>query len=131
MPDSPPFTRARPMNRISLLSTALLALFSLESNAGELRAGAAAVVLAADDSMVIGGGIGPGKAHGQEGELRASALVVESAAGTRIALIACDVLMIERDVLDRAASKVQRETGIPFEHIMINATHTHHAPTTV
>ena len=119
------------MNRTSLLSIALLALFSLESKAGELRAGAAAVALTADDSMVIGGGIGPGKAHGQEGELRAAALVVEDRMGERIALVACDVLMIERDVLDRAARTIERETGIPFDHILINATHTHHAPTTV
>jgi hypothetical protein len=101
------------------------------SCAAELRAGAAAAVLTADDSLVIGGGIGPGKARGREGELRASALVVEGAAGGRIALVACDVLMIERDVLDRAARRVERETGIPFDHILINATHTHHAPTTV
>ena len=40
--------------------------------AGDLKAGAAAEVLTADDAMVIGGGIGPGKAHGQEGELRAA-----------------------------------------------------------
>jgi hypothetical protein len=80
--------------------------------------------------MVIGGGIGPGKAKGQEGELRASALVVEDPQGSRIALIACDVLMVNRDVLDRAASAIEKATGIPFEHILINATHTHHAPTT-
>lgn len=100
-------------------------------SAGELKAGAARAVLRADDSLVIGGGIGPGKAHGQEGELRASAVVVESPVGERAALIACDVLMIERDILDRAARRLERETGIPFDHILINATHTHHAPTTV
>lgn len=99
--------------------------------AGELKAGAAKAAFQADDSLVIGGGIGPGKAHGQEGELRASAVVVESPAGERAALVACDVLMIERDVLDRAAHRLERETGIPFDHILINATHTHHAPTTV
>src|SRR5436305_14571159 len=115
MPDSPPSSRAKPMNRRSLLSIALLALFSLESHAGELRAGAAAVALTADDFMVIGGGIGPGKAHGQEGELRAAALVVEDRMGERIALVACDVLMIERDVLDRAARTIERETGITFD----------------
>ena len=27
--------------------------------------------------------------------------------------------------------RLERETGIPFDHILINATHTHHAPTTV
>ena len=95
------------------------------------RAGAAAETLSADDAMVIGGGIGPGKARGQEGELRASAVVIEDGRGGRVALIACDVLMIERDVLDRAARRVEQATGVPFDHILINATHTHHAPTTV
>lgn len=112
---------------------ALLAILTLgvPSHAQDLKAGAAAEVLTADDAMVIGGGIGPGKARGQEGELRASALVVEDARGGRIALVACDVLMIERDVLDRAARRIEQATGIPFDHILINATHTHHAPTTV
>src|SRR4029450_5503221 len=68
---------------------------------------------------------------GQEGELRASAVVVQDTRGGRIALVACDVLMIERDVLDRAARRVEQTTGIPFDHVLINATHTHHAPTTV
>jgi hypothetical protein len=96
-----------------------------------LKAGAAAEELTADDSMVIGGGIGPGKAKGQEGKLRASALVVEDAQAKRVCLVACDVLMIARDVLDRAARGIETATGIPFDHILINATHTHHAPTTV
>lgn len=38
--------------------------------AGELKVGASASRLVADDTLVIGGGIGPGKASGQEGELR-------------------------------------------------------------
>ncbi len=104
---------------------------TVPTTAQELKAGAAAEILSADDAMVIGGGIGPGKARGQEGELRASALVIEDARRHRIALIACDVLMIERDVLDRAARRIEAAAGIPFDHILINATHTHHAPTTV
>ena len=98
--------------------------------AADLKAGAAHQALIADDSMVIGGGIGPGKASGQEGELRASALVVEDPHGAKVALVACDVLMVNRDVLDRAARRIEQATGIPFDHILINATHTHHAPTT-
>jgi hypothetical protein len=81
--------------------------------------------------MVIGGGIGPGKAKGQEGELRASAVVIEDPHGAKLALVACDVLMVNRDILDQAAIEIERATGIPFAHILINATHTHHAPTTV
>jgi neutral ceramidase len=119
------------MIRRNALTALLLSIFAHQATAADLKAGAASAPLTADDSLVIGGGIGPGKAHGQEGELRASALVVEGPGGERIALIACDVLMIERDILDRAARRVERETGIPFDHILINATHTHHAPTTV
>ena len=85
----------------------------------------------ADDSLVIGGGIGPHKVVGQEGKLRAAAVVIEDPQGAKVALIACDVLMVERDVLDAAARRIERELGIPFDNILINATHTHSAPTTV
>ena len=104
---------------------------NVAARAGELKAGAAAKALVADDSMVIGGGIGPGHARGQEGELRASAVVIEAADGSKACLVACDVLMIERDVLDDAARRISAATGIPFDNILINCTHTHHAPTTV
>lgn len=101
------------------------------SHSAELKAGAAAQPLEATDDLVIGGGIGPGKATGQEGELRASAVVVEGPDGGKACLVACDVLMIGRDVLDDVARRIAEKTGIPFDHILINATHTHHAPTTV
>ncbi len=121
------------MMKSSAIAAAAILVILIDARvapAQRLEAGAAAELLTADDSMVIGGGIGPGKAHGQEGELRASALVVEDGHGGKVALIACDVLMIERDVLDRAAHRVEQATGVPFDHVLINATHTHHAPTT-
>jgi hypothetical protein len=109
----------------------LLGAVAAPAPAEDLMAGAAKKTLSADDSMVIGGGIGPGKARGQEGELRASALVIQDAQKNRVALVACDVLMISRDILDSAARRIEAATMIPFDHILINATHTHHAPTTV
>jgi neutral ceramidase len=112
------------------ISILMLCTISVAS-AGELRVGASASRIVADDSMVIGGGIGPHKAVGQEGELRATAVVIEDPQGTKVALVACDVLMINRDILDQAAHRIEREVGIPFDHILINATHTHSAPTTV
>jgi neutral ceramidase len=117
--------------RISSLM-AVLIVIALESAAAaaELEAGAAAVNLVANDSMVIGGGIGPHKVVGQEGELRASAVVIKDPEGGKVALIACDVLMLNRDILDHAARKIEHELNIPFDHILINATHTHSAPTT-
>src|SRR5688572_4537389 len=98
--------------------------------AGELQVGAAAVELQADDGMVIGGGILPGKATGQDGKLRATAVVIEKPGGGTVAVVACDVLMMNRDLLDPAAEEVAKALGIPVGHVLINCTHTHHAPST-
>jgi len=98
--------------------------------AAGLQVGAAAVTLDADDSMVIAGGISPGKASGQEGQLRAVATVLELD-GTRLAIVACDVLMLTRRTLDPVVAQIERETGIPAAHVLINCTHTHHAPSTM
>lgn len=121
------------MKRWKALAVAIAAGLAADpgATAGELKVGAAASNLKADDTLVIGGGIGPGKAMGQEGELRASAIVIEDPQGGKVALVACDVLMVNRDILDDAAHRIERELGIPFDNILINATHTHHAPTTV
>ena len=97
-----------------------------------LKVGAAAVELRADDEMPIAGGIGPGKSTGQDGMLRAVATVVQGPPnGTRVAIVALDILMIRRDYLDAAAKEVEQKTGIPFNNVIINCTHTHHAPSTV
>jgi hypothetical protein len=96
-----------------------------------LRAGAAAVDAEADDSMVIGGGIHPGRAGGQEGRLRAVAVVVEKPGSGKVAIVACDALMMNRDLLDEAARRIEESTRIPFANVLINCTHTHHAPSTV
>jgi neutral ceramidase len=99
--------------------------------APDVRVGAAAVELQADDDMVIGGGIMPAKVAGQEGKLRAVAVVIEKAGGGKVALVACDVLMLNRDLLDPAAEEIAKAIGIPVAHVLINCTHTHHAPSTV
>ena len=99
-------------------------------DASELRAGAAAVEMEAEDSMIIAGGITAGKASGQEGKLRCVATVLEKD-GTRLAIIACDVLMLPRASLDPVVAEIGRTTRIPASHVLINCTHTHHAPSTM
>ncbi len=101
------------------------------SSAERVLVGAAAVALQADDSMVIGGSIFPGRASGQEGELRAVAVVLEKPGQGRLAIVSCDVLMLTRDLLDPVAEQVAREFDIPADRLLIHATHTHHAPSTV
>lgn len=96
-----------------------------------LRVGAAAIPLKATDDMVIGGSIFGGKVKGQEGELRATAIVLEKEPFGRFAIVACDILMINRDLLDPVMMDIEIKLGIPSSRVLINCTHTHHAPSTV
>jgi neutral ceramidase len=125
-----------PPLRFGLLMLALILVsnrfaFGDDANGSHLRTGAAAVEIAADDSMIIGGSIHAGRVKGQEAPLRAVALVLATPNGDKLAIVACDVLMLTRDLLDPVVEEIQQACGIPASHILINATHTHHAPSTV
>jgi hypothetical protein len=100
------------------------------SRGADLRVGAAAVALEADASMVVAGGIGPAKAAGQEGELRATAVVMDIGGGQKAAIVSCDVLFVAADFVDRALARIEKTTGLPPAAVMVTATHTHHAPST-
>lgn len=117
------------MGRLGLASLWMVTVSSL-APAADLKVGAAAVNLQAADSMVISGGIGPRYAEGQEGQLRATAVVLQKPGQTKVALVACDVLFVSRRDVDPALREIARTTGIPFENILVSATHTHHAPST-
>jgi outer membrane protein assembly factor BamB len=80
--------------------------------------------------MVLAGSIEARYTKEQEGELRAVAVVVEKPGGSKVAIVACDVLWIPRDLADAAVAEIEKKAGIRPDHILINATHTHHAPST-
>jgi neutral ceramidase len=100
------------------------------SASAELKVGAASVTLEADDSMVVAGGITAGRAQGEDGALRVVAVVLEHSS-VKLALVACDVLMMTRQQLDPVGAQIEAATGIPGAHILIHCTHTHHAPSTI
>lgn len=115
---------------LTLLTLALAAPAGRAATEPGLRVGAAAVPLEADDTMVIAGGIEPGRANGQEGKLRATAVVLEL--GTiRLAIVSLDILMIRREHLDPVVAEIERDLHIPAPNILISSTHTHHAPSTM
>jgi hypothetical protein len=99
--------------------------------AAPLRVGAAAANFLADDKMQIAGGIEPQYYHGQEGELRAVATVIEQSGSGKFAIVACDVIAITRAMVDRVAAEIEKSCGIEPAHLLVNATHTHHAPSMV
>ncbi|MBX7166649.1 MAG: hypothetical protein K1X74_09915 [Pirellulales bacterium] len=102
-----------------------------EAQAEALRVGAGVAEFEADDSMVIAGGIGPWKPMGQEGLLRAVAVVLERPGDGRFAIVACDVLFVTGEMVTKAKTAIESRLGIPAAQILINATHTHSAPSTV
>lgn len=101
---------------------------ALEEN--HFRVGAAAVELQADDHMPIAGGIHAWYAKGQEGKLRAVAVLLHKGQQPPVALVACDVLILTQELLAPVLEEIQRRCHIPASHVMIHATHTHHAPST-
>jgi len=58
-------------------------------------------------------------------------VVLEKEPFGRLVIVACDTLMITREWLDPVCEEIEKNTGIPKANILINCTHTHHAPSTV
>ncbi|UCG50150.1 MAG: hypothetical protein JSU94_10240 [Phycisphaerales bacterium] len=126
--------RAEKMRTSGILSVVVLVLSvapmpTSGNDAKGIRVAAAAAVIVGDDAMDIAGGLSPGHVSGQEGKLRASAIIVEG--NNKICIVSCDVLVLQRDILDDVCRKIEAEENIPFGNTLITATHTHHAPTTV
>jgi len=96
-----------------------------------VKVGTAAVELVCDDKMVIAGGIHPRYVQGQEGQLRATAFVVEPEPGEKVVLVSCDVLIVTQDLLRPILESLEARYGISRGAVLIAATHTHHAPSTV
>ncbi len=76
----------------------------------------------------VNGGMQDRQAQAAHDRLHARCLVLDDGT-TRLAIAVCDSCMIPRELLDEAKRRASRATGIPTEHMLISATHTHTAPT--
>jgi len=116
--------------RPSLPGVALLLLALLLSAAGQalgagLKAGSAFRVVTPDPLLPVSGGVGPSNpSREKKGEITVRALVLEQGE-TRLAFVAADFLGFPSALGDKVRKLVP---GIPGDHIMIGATHTHSAP---
>jgi hypothetical protein len=97
------------------------------ARADELRAGAAAVLINPVPGTPLAGYYAPRGAKAVHDNLSSKALVLEQD-GTRIALVVCDLISLPRRTVVEARRLIEKETGIPRNHIMISATHTHTGP---
>jgi len=76
----------------------------------------------------MAGFLGERKAEGVHDDLYAKALYLEFTEHQKFFLIALDTLAISLDFSQAVASQLESHTGIPKDHILIAATHTHSGP---
>ncbi len=91
-----------------------------------LRAGAATSNITPPLGVPIVGGFAPFPATHVHDELHARCLVVADGK-TTIAIVICDVLGMNSNVTQEARRLIEQATGIPANHVLVAATHTHSA----
>ncbi|HWA97256.1 MAG TPA: neutral/alkaline non-lysosomal ceramidase N-terminal domain-containing protein, partial [Pirellulales bacterium] len=70
------------------------------------------------------------QATGSHDTLHARCLVLDDGA-TKLAIVVCDSCAIYREVMDEAKQLAEKTVGIPGSNVLISATHTHSAPSSV
>ena len=88
------------------------------------RAGAATSNITPKLGTSINGNMRDARAEHVHDELHSRCLVLDDGK-TRLAFAVTDSCMLPREVTDEARRYVQAETGIPADHILLSATHSH------
>ncbi len=101
---------------------------SATSSPGRLRAGAATSNITPPLGISLDGPISQnGPARHVHDELHARCLALDDGS-TRMAIVICDSTMLWQDVMDEAKELASEATGMPTEHMLMAATHTHSTP---
>lgn len=95
--------------------------------AGELRIGAAAVVITPPLGTPMAGYYYERGADGVHDDLYAKALVLEKD-GAKAALVSLDLISTSHTLVREARREIEKATGIAGGHVMISATHSHTGP---
>ncbi len=105
----------------------LLGLLSSLAIAGGLNIGAAAVRITPPLGVPMAGYYYMRGAEGIHDDLYAKTLVFEKE-GTSVAVVSCDLIEITAALAAEIRQLAESSTGIPGDHIMISATHSHTGP---
>jgi hypothetical protein len=95
--------------------------------AAELTAGAVQVDITPPPGTPMAGYYSLRGAEGTHDPLFARALVFEKD-GTRVALVALDLIGTTFGMVEQSRKQIAEQTGIPGQHVMISATHSHTGP---
>lgn len=115
--------------KIQLLLIGLAASFIScpASFAGELKVGAATTVITPPLGVPLAGYYHERGSDGVHDELYSRAIVMEKD-GVKVALVSLDLISTRRPFVVKARELIEKETGIPGDHVMISATHAHTGP---
>jgi len=95
------------------------------------RAGACAVDISPKEfPVIVSGSFLERTANDVKDPLHARALVLDDGS-SRLAIVVVDTLLMPRDLVDKAKQMAAEATGIPTDHMLVAATHTHCAPSVV
>jgi len=97
------------------------------SSTAKLRAGAATSNITPNLGCSLAGNMTDYKSTEVHDELHVRALALDNGA-TQLALVACDLCVLPREVVDRAKSLIQSVCGLSPAQVMISTVHTHSAP---
>jgi neutral ceramidase len=111
---------------IFMIGNILLFLF-LSARADDLKIGAAAVKITPPLGVPLAGQYFDRGATAVHDDLFSKALVIEKG-GEKVAIVSCDLVDIGTDLVPAVRRLAERSTGIPEDHIMVNATHSHTGP---
>jgi hypothetical protein len=110
-----------------LYAPALLLLLSVPLPAADLHAGRAAVKITPPPGIPMAGYYSIRLAEGTHDDLYAKALVFERD-GMKAAMVACDLVGVDRYLVEAARKAIEASTGVKGENVMISATHSHTGP---
>ena len=113
---------------MKLVSLSLLFSVAVLSAEPVFRGGVAAVDISPNTfPRIIAGGFLEGRGEKLADPLHVRCFVLDDGA-MKIAFAIVDTCMMEQSLIDEAKALASRQCGIPMDHMMVSATHTHSAP---
>lgn len=119
------------LHRVFVLAAGLSLLASSWSvqAAENWRAGAASRIITPKEPMWMAGyGARTAPSSGKLNELKAKALVLQDAQGSRGVVLTLDLVGIDRELSRRVAKAISERIGVPVANVVIATSHTHSGP---
>jgi neutral ceramidase len=115
---------------VLMLAAVLTPLAALDaSTSPEWKAATGSVVITPGKPMWMAGYAARDKpSEGTEQDLFAKVLILEDAAGTRLAIVTLDLISVPHGFREDVVAACRDRHGLPAESILLNASHTHCGP---